>query len=441
MRMFILLEVRGSKDLRGNVKEERGAYDNIAEQVFELVNNNIGKKMQLTVEYHALSPEDYSEWVIRNNYSKNVSLEYEVVGKKSAQYRKDYVLSADYKDSNQCSNNIKTAFFARAQLNHDNWPLFQHFVRLLTDPFIYINYLKLTPGIGVSFVKLLTEAMNPDYNRLQCGLLVLSSSNRANLLGKLISWIKNHVHCNEFRIYQDIGSSYNEVFLDFFMNGSNCTSAIVIYNCALSNAIKFMDLKDSDEYQLVESIRCYSSDQAIESLMRNYAKFIVKEGKGEARTTLVFELINNDIGKKLQVSAKNIYCERDLHHHDRSLLTQQLCCVLSTAAGLARHIECSEHIPTTEAKEMRRSARLGEKQISSENEAEREPKAKKSRPVDRIPNIAAMDNGTMLEAFKFLNYYQLATNSLVSKRYWNVIRTHRHRLALLDVGEISMVRI
>ncbi|KAI1691272.1 hypothetical protein DdX_21981 [Ditylenchus destructor] len=61
-----------------------------------------------------------------------------------------------------------------------------------------------------------------------------------------------------------------------------------------------------------------------------------------------------------------------------------------------------------------------------------------SDPCDRIPNVFAMDNGTMVESFKFLNYYQLAKNSLVSKRFWNLIRTHRHKLALLNVAKISM---
>ncbi|KAI1694688.1 hypothetical protein DdX_19983 [Ditylenchus destructor] len=44
-----------------------------------------------------------------------------------------------------------------------------------------------------------------------------------------------------------------------------------------------------------------------------------------------------------------------------------------------------------------------------------------------------MDNGTMVEAFKFLNYYQLATSSLVTKRFRDLIRTHRHKLALLHI--------
>ncbi|KAI1694323.1 hypothetical protein Ddc_22197 [Ditylenchus destructor] len=52
-----------------------------------------------------------------------------------------------------------------------------------------------------------------------------------------------------------------------------------------------------------------------------------------------------------------------------------------------------------------------------------------------------MDNGTMVNAFKFLNYMQLAKTSLVSKRFSNLIRTHRHTLALLYVYDINMYRI
>ncbi|KAI1699640.1 hypothetical protein Ddc_18476 [Ditylenchus destructor] len=51
-----------------------------------------------------------------------------------------------------------------------------------------------------------------------------------------------------------------------------------------------------------------------------------------------------------------------------------------------------------------------------------------------------MDNGTLVEAFKFLNYSQLAKNSLVSKRFSNLISTHRHSLIILRVETISMKR-
>ncbi|KAI1695756.1 hypothetical protein Ddc_21004 [Ditylenchus destructor] len=88
---------------------------------------------------------------------------------------------------------------------------------------------------------------------------------------------------------------------------------------------------------------------------------------------------------------------------------------------------------------MRRSDRSTKKQPELENEAHGKLKAKKSQSENRISKIATLDNGTMVEALKYLNYCQLAKNSLVSKRFRNVIQTHRHKLALLFVHSIDMV--
>ncbi|KAI1695228.1 hypothetical protein DdX_19699 [Ditylenchus destructor] len=97
---------------------------------------------------------------------------------------------------------------------------------------------------------------------------------------------------------------------------------------------------------------------------------------------------------------------------------------------------------TIEANKMHRFTRATEKQEAKvENEAREEPKAKKSRLADRISTVAKLDNGTMVEAFKYLNYCQLAKNSLVSMRFRNVIQTHRHKLAVLYVDSIRMKSI
>ncbi|KAI1690596.1 hypothetical protein DdX_22405 [Ditylenchus destructor] len=90
---------------------------------------------------------------------------------------------------------------------------------------------------------------------------------------------------------------------------------------------------------------------------------------------------------------------------------------------------------------MRRSTRIAEKQAKVENDFQREPKAEKKRSNAKVTAIAVMDNGTMVQAFKYLNYCQLAKNSLVSKRFRNLIRTHRHSLALLYVDAIGMVSV
>ncbi|KAI1690428.1 hypothetical protein Ddc_24949 [Ditylenchus destructor] len=67
-----------------------------------------------------------------------------------------------------------------------------------------------------------------------------------------------------------------------------------------------MDLKNSDESQLVEAIDGYFKGQAVELFKRDYADFLVKEERNEDddSTEQVFEFVNNDIGKKLQLTVK-----------------------------------------------------------------------------------------------------------------------------------------
>ncbi|KAI1694748.1 hypothetical protein Ddc_21845 [Ditylenchus destructor] len=260
------------------------------------------------------SPKAYNEWIIRNRYSKQIPLKDQVAENQSEQYgRQVYEMKADYKDSNKTT----WVFVARAELSHENWPLFQHFVRLLTDPFIYIRRLKLTPRIDVLFINLLGEAMNPDYDRLQCDAVSLISNsidldvpnfNVPNFTG----WIKDHVLCNEFRIWKQDDSDYDVEMLDLFVTGANCTSAISITHGDLSNVImallqKFMSLKSRDEYQLVESISGNVESRGIvEKLKRKYAEFIADEEQLEDNfgTKQVIGFINNDIEKKLTLSVK-----------------------------------------------------------------------------------------------------------------------------------------
>ncbi|KAI1696056.1 trypsin domain-containing protein [Ditylenchus destructor] len=77
---------------------------------------------------------------------------------------------------------------------------------------------------------------------------------------KFIVWIKDHVRCDEFEIYVDSDSNYDEELLDLFLTGAPCTSAINVINYDLSKVIvdlvqKFMGLANRNEYQVVESIR------------------------------------------------------------------------------------------------------------------------------------------------------------------------------------------
>ncbi|KAI1703185.1 hypothetical protein Ddc_16656 [Ditylenchus destructor] len=260
-----------------------------------------------------ISPKAYNEWAIGNHYSKQIPSEGQVAGKQCGGLL--YVMKADYKDSNQQPT---TAFFVHAELIHENWPLFQHFVRLLTDPFIYIRLLKLTPQIDISFLNLLAKAQGPDSSRLQCDILELLSerTNHEDNVQKLIGWIKGHVLCSVLRVCHRSDSNFDEELLDFFVTGAHCTSAIFINYYDASNAIdpflkKFMNLKDREENQMAESIRCCRADRILKVLKPNYAEYIVKEEKDKYRTVLLFELTNNDIGKRLQITTRTMHTMHD----------------------------------------------------------------------------------------------------------------------------------
>ncbi|KAI1702491.1 hypothetical protein Ddc_17056 [Ditylenchus destructor] len=171
-----------------------------------------------------LSPEEYNEWVICNNYSMQIPPEYQFYEYESAQYdEKAYQLRVNldshYSDSDYADCHV---FFACAILNHKNWPLFQHFIRLITDPFIYIRYLTLKP-LKV-FLNLLTGAMNSGSGRLKCEILAITLQRRTLIepirinSRKFLSWIKEHVLCDEFCVfgnnYYDT-SNHDEGLLDF----------------------------------------------------------------------------------------------------------------------------------------------------------------------------------------------------------------------------------
>ncbi|KAI1702180.1 hypothetical protein Ddc_17251 [Ditylenchus destructor] len=261
-----------------------------------------------------LSPEEYNNWVIHNRYSKQIPLETQIAGMQSTQNeRKVYRLYANvdyyYKDSKPSyrTNNVNV-FNARTELSQENWPVFQHFFRLLTDPFIFIRSMGLPRQNDA--LNLLAGAINPDCGRIQCQSLYVDLEDN---MQNRISWIKGHVHCYHFSIMGPIypivlPSNHDEEFLDFFMTGANCTSSIYLkfYEpCKLIARFvqKFMDLKGCDENKVVGTIVCHpNANVNIDALKRDYADFVVKEYISEitGSSYLVFEFVNNDIERKLK---------------------------------------------------------------------------------------------------------------------------------------------
>ncbi|KAI1705888.1 hypothetical protein DdX_13325 [Ditylenchus destructor] len=259
-----------------------------------MYSNTIGPAATIVFD-KKLTSDEYNEWVVRNKYSKQVSLDSQVGGKQNTQN--------GFNDLNHRKLNDRTGvFYARVELNCENWPLFQHFIRLAADPFIYIDNMNLTPQNDV--LNLLAGAINPD-RRLQCNNFRIHRNSNSQ---KFITWTKNHVRCNQFYIYGKSDLSPNEGLVDFFLTGAHCAPSIIISR-VLSKAIvsfveKFLELKTSDESNLVEAIAGYFKNQDIELLKREYADFIVKEERHEndRSTEEIFEFGNDDIGKKLMLT-------------------------------------------------------------------------------------------------------------------------------------------
>ncbi|KAI1691650.1 hypothetical protein DdX_21749 [Ditylenchus destructor] len=192
-----------------------------------------------------ISSEEYNEWVLCKNYSKEILPICQTAGD-----RRYYELTAygDYKGPNQESTRV---FFARVEeLNHETWPLFQHFVRLLTDPFIRIRYLRLIPQADV--LKLLAATIDrSNRGRLQCEKLDFNFEGNVQ---ESFSCIKDHVRCANFQIPGFRSSpDHDEQLLDFFATGSHCTSEIFVVSDDISKAVivdfvqKFTDLKSRDD--------------------------------------------------------------------------------------------------------------------------------------------------------------------------------------------------
>ncbi|KAI1696053.1 hypothetical protein DdX_19251 [Ditylenchus destructor] len=253
-----------------------------------------------------LSLEEYNELIVRNGYSKQVPLEGQIVGKESIEDGRDiYVFSANvYQNPNHCHDIPTTVIYADVELKDETYPLFQHFIHLLMDPFIYIRALSLY--LQKDVLSLFAAAMNPDRGRLHCKQLNVQFHDDTQ---KFVVWIKDHVRCDEFQVHLHRCSNYDEELLDFFMTGAHCTSAIYIIQYDLSKAIvdlaqKFKALKNCDEYQMVESIRGnVKGRELVEALKDNCAEFIADEESLDIHSIIRF--INNDIQKKLTLYVRN----------------------------------------------------------------------------------------------------------------------------------------
>ncbi|KAI1691700.1 hypothetical protein Ddc_24078 [Ditylenchus destructor] len=290
-----------SKRYRDLIRTHRNSLallyvDNISMRAYEIVS-------AIKIFDQKLSRVAYNEWVIRNGYSKQVPFEDQIGTTQCTQKIFQLSASAYYNGRLARASRASSVFFAQVELNDENWPAFQHFIRLLTDPFIFICTVHL--HYQSAFINALSGAVNSD-RRLQCSCFYFSLKGNSQ---KSITWTKNHVRCDKFHILglwisNDLELNLDEALLDFFVTGAHCTSKFDVEMYDMSKNMvdfvqKFLDLKNSDEYQLVGAIR---GNFAL--LTRDYAEFIVKEEKNRYSTEQIFEFVNKDIGKKLQLSTE-----------------------------------------------------------------------------------------------------------------------------------------
>ncbi|KAI1708718.1 hypothetical protein Ddc_14236 [Ditylenchus destructor] len=259
----------------------------------------------------ALSPEKYNEWIFRNNYSKQspqIAVK-QIAGKrnKKRQYERK-VYNFRVGSLNGVAYHWYSVFDAYVELNDENWPLFQHFARLLTAPFIYIQDVDLFHQNDI--FNLFTTATNFYWGRLQCEKLIICFERDI----QIHSWVKDHVLCKKVEIctYENRVNG-EKALLNFFLTGANCTSEIRVENCYISKVIfkfvqMFLNLENCDEYQIVESI--YGGQlgwENVTEMKRNYAEFIVKEYVKNVHYNyefVDFEFVNRIIGKKLKLTVK-----------------------------------------------------------------------------------------------------------------------------------------
>ncbi|KAI1697151.1 hypothetical protein DdX_18658 [Ditylenchus destructor] len=280
------------------------------------MDTTLGSPLFIKIFNKKLSPEEYNQWVIRSQYSKQIPLENQMARMQSAEQEPKIYQFYAGAGCDDC-NSGPFAFFVIAELKNENWPLFEHFIRLLTDPFVYLGHASFDWTAQKDVFNLLTGTINPD--RIQCHLMKLSIADTDLDFPKLTTWAKGQLLCDKLEIelystyVSDDGLKHDEALLDFFMTGGHCASALVIYDYGLTKVLnglaqKFMDFKNGDECHVVQSITGEIDSDDVEVFKRRLGEYIVGEKRdvdeihGESKE-LVFEFVNKDIGQKCQFTA------------------------------------------------------------------------------------------------------------------------------------------
>ncbi|KAI1706611.1 hypothetical protein Ddc_15192 [Ditylenchus destructor] len=263
------------------------------------------------------NPNEYREWAYPYGYTKGYRFDSPVVAvtaaydSRSPERREQHhsfirLQALAYEDS----NTLVTVFSAvtSTKLSYDNWPLYQHFIRLLNDPFAYFERLTL-----ISFQNFAWNALVENYgsrNRsVTCkyAKILLEDDSKDFLV-----WIKQNVVSEDLSLRRYETSTYDQDdTVSFLSTGQKCASSVVlrdeVYNGEhLIGAIydlieKFLDLETSIQCQMISSINFRHICNLSERFLTNFARAFVRDEIVEDSFSRIYQFMNRNIKKKLEV--------------------------------------------------------------------------------------------------------------------------------------------
>ncbi|KAI1715338.1 hypothetical protein Ddc_10994 [Ditylenchus destructor] len=264
---------------------------------------------------------DHDDWIESNGYSatfefkpKEVDLE-NLFQKQPPKPTNCISLhaSARYHESGSCikedSAPLTVVFstFVKPKFNRldcrRHWPMLQHFVRLLSDPFVYFESIHLV-SLKNELWKPLVKNLKLTLNRTLCNGAEIRLENNA---GEFLDWMKNYLRCSQLSL-RSTGSP-NDELATFLLSGSKCTSHAMIsgtYNRALEHNLvaRFLTLKQDDRDQMIPSISfpwMISVHTIKEMFGDTFSEFLVREENTLESFLQVYEFTNRDIMQKLEV--------------------------------------------------------------------------------------------------------------------------------------------
>ncbi|KAI1692016.1 hypothetical protein DdX_21492 [Ditylenchus destructor] len=255
---------------------------------------------------------DHKDWIKSNGYSATFEFEHKQSPPEPSN-RISLHAAARFHESGSCikedSAPLTVVFSTFVKPNFHridcrrHWPMLQHFVRLLSDPFVYFERIQLV-SLRNELWKPLVKNLKLTLTRTLCNDAEVCVENNA---GEFLNWMKNYLRCSHLSL-RSTGSP-NDELAAFLLSGSTCTPLAVIsgtYNKELEHNLvaRFLTLKQIDRDQVIPSISfpwMISVHTIKEMFEDKFSDFLVREENTSESFLQVYEFTNSDIMQKLEV--------------------------------------------------------------------------------------------------------------------------------------------